>query len=108
MATKAQQEHAAEQRHAASDPKRSKRPSRSKPGTAPKKRSRLKKRTERKATYAIEAPREGRPSRKSTRKSANRSKPDTNFNLREQQQKGSPEARFRKSRARTSRVRGSA
>src|SRR4051794_503680 len=62
---------------------------------------------ETKATYAVEPPHEGKPSRKSTRKSANRSKSDTNFNLRESLQKGSPEARARRSRAKAVRTRGS-
>ena len=60
------------------------------------------------ATYALEPPAaNGRRSRKSTRGSANRAKPDTNFNLRESLVKGSPEARFRKARAKNLRVRGS-
>jgi hypothetical protein len=60
------------------------------------------------AAYAFESPAaDGRRSRKSTRSSANRSKPDTNFNLRESLVKGSPEARFRKARAKNTRVRGS-
>jgi len=47
------------------------------------------------ATYALEASApDGRRSRKSTRASANRAKPDTNFNLRESLVKGSPEAAF--------------
>jgi hypothetical protein len=68
---------------------------------------RAKGRTAEKATYAYEAPREGKPSRKSTRKSANRSKPDAGFNLRESLQKGSPESRARRSLAKASRARGS-
>jgi hypothetical protein len=62
-----------------------------------------------KATYAdeeLKLTNGARPSRKSSRKSANRSKSDSNLNLREEMQKGSPESTFRKSRARTSRVRG--
>ena len=60
------------------------------------------------AAYAFEAPAaDGRRSRKSTRGSANRAKPDTNLNLRESRVKGSPEARFRKARAKKTRVRGS-
>jgi len=60
-----------------------------------------------KASYAIERPSmKGRTSRKSTRDSANRAKPDTNFNLREEMVKGSPESRFRKARAQAGRVRG--
>jgi hypothetical protein len=60
-----------------------------------------------KATYAYEPkPESGRPSRKSSRKSANRSKPDTQLNLREERAKTSPESRYRKARAKRSRVRG--
>jgi len=71
-------------------------------------RSAFMKHAEKKATYAFEvAAADGRHSRKSTRGSANRAKPDTNFNLREALLKGSPEARFRKARARSARVRGS-
>jgi len=47
----------------------------------------------------------GRPSRRSTRKSVNRTKPDTAFNAVEELTKSSPEARFRKARAQASRVR---
>lgn len=48
----------------------------------------------RKATYALEThtPR-ARPSRKSTRASANRSKPDTNFQLRSERAARAPKAR---------------
>ena len=61
-----------------------------------------------KAAYALESPAaDGRHSRKSTRGSANRLKTDTNLNLRESLVKGSPEARFRKARAKSSRVRRS-
>lgn len=61
----------------------------------------------RKASYATEAPsRKGKASRKSTRGSANHAKSDTNFNLGEEMVKGSPESRFRKSRAKAARVRG--
>ncbi len=49
----------------------------------------------RKATYALETHTPGkRPSRKSTRKSNNRSKPDTNLELRAQRKKHSPEGRY--------------
>jgi hypothetical protein len=60
-----------------------------------------------KATYALEVTPPGqRPTRKSTRSSANRAKPDATFNILESLVKGSPEARFRKARARGKRVRG--
>ena len=54
-----------------------------------------------KATYEKEpAPPKGkRPSRKSTRAGANRSKPDTNLNLRSERAKSSPKARARASKA---------
>jgi len=62
-----------------------------------------------KATHALEITAAGkRPTRKSTRGSANRAKPDTTFNLVESLVKGSPEARFRKANARSLRIRGSA
>jgi hypothetical protein len=60
-----------------------------------------------KAGYALERPSSaGKSSRKSTRGSANRAKPDTNFNLREEMVKGSPESRFRKAQTRAVVVRG--
>lgn len=62
-----------------------------------------------KASYALEAQAtEGAPSRKSTRASANRAKPDTNLTLREERRKTSPETRFRKAKARATGVRSSA
>jgi hypothetical protein len=61
----------------------------------------------RKATYAFEAHEEHkRPSRKSSRKGANRLKADLAFNLREEMTKGSPEARHAKAAAQARRVRG--
>ena len=106
MATRSEQNHADEQRHGQRDTKTNKRVNRSRPGSAPSDRSRSKKHAERKATHAIEPDRKGRPSRESTRKSANRAKPDTSLNLREELQKGSPETRFRKAAAGADRVRG--
>jgi hypothetical protein len=105
MATRAEQFRTEEQRHA--------KPKATRPAQAKKKRT-----TEGRlagardvpgrATYAFESPApDGRRSRNSTRGSANRAKPDTNFNLRESLVKGSPEARFRKARAKHTRVRGS-
>ena len=107
MATRAESARAASQRH----------------GITPKARKRAKAKKSRaekfgaphpsghagaKASYALEVPsKKGRSSRKSTRSSANRSKPDTNLNLREEITKRSPETRFRKARAKASRVRGS-
>ncbi|HXX68710.1 MAG TPA: hypothetical protein VEK07_16100 [Polyangiaceae bacterium] len=60
-----------------------------------------------KASYALERPsREGKASRKSSRASANRAKADTNFNLREEMVKGSPQSRSAKARAKSATVRG--
>jgi hypothetical protein len=62
-----------------------------------------------KATHALEATAPGkRPSRESTRGSANRAKADSAFNLTEEAKKGSPDNRARKSRARMAKVRGGA
>lgn len=60
-----------------------------------------------KATHALEAARIGRPSRESTRKSANRSKPDAARNITEEVKYGAPTARARRSGVKTTRVRGS-
>ena len=103
MATKSEQFHAEEQRTSGG---KAEREGRSKPGIPAGERSHEKKHAEKKATYAIE-PASDQPSRKSTRKSANRAKPDTNLILREELQKGSPEAKARKAKAQVTRVRGS-
>lgn len=106
MATKAESLHAEDQRHG--------------PTPLARKRAKAKKtraeklgaphetkRAGKKASYAREVPKgDRRPSRKSTRTSANRARPDTNLNLKEERQKGSPENRFRKARTRSVRVRG--
>ena len=64
-------------------------------------------RAARDATYAYEAPSaDGQRSRKSTRGSANRAKPDAAFNAREELVKGSPTSLYRKQRAKIARVRG--
>jgi hypothetical protein len=99
MGTRSEQFHANEQRRGPRDQGTNKRANRSKPGLPPEERSRDKKRAGKKATYALEAPRKGRPSRKSTRKGANRSKPDTNMVLREARAKGSAKSRYRKANA---------
>lgn len=61
-----------------------------------------------KATYEKEpAPAKGkRPSRKSTRAGANRSKPDTNLNLRSERAKSAPKARARATKAKATTTRG--
>lgn len=61
-----------------------------------------------KATHAVEPrPAEGkRPSRVSSRASANRAKGDASFERREEDKKTSPESRYRKASARASHVRG--
>lgn len=104
MATRSEQHHAEEQRRGGANKTRAKR---SKPGVAPKNRSRAKPHAARKATYALEHTASGqRPSRKSSRKSANRAKADSGLTLTDALRKGSPASRFRKAQARASRVRG--
>lgn len=98
MATRAEQYKAAQERHGHEGS--GVRKERSKPGVPPAARSHDKKHAQKKATYALEQTTNGRPSRKSTRKAANRAKPDSNFNLREEMQKASPTNRFRKAHAR--------
>lgn len=95
MATRAERHRTEEQRKGRGATTRV---GRSKPGAKPDARTRETKRAGRKATYALEEGTVGRPSRKSTRKSANRSKPDASLNAREQLKKNSPAARYRKAR----------
>ena len=105
MATRAEQFRAQVQRSSKKKAKRSVQPK------APARSDRAGRkltRTSSKSSYALEQPAaDGRRSRKSTRGSSNRAKPDTNFNLREALIKGSPEARFRKAKAKRTRVRSS-
>jgi hypothetical protein len=106
MATRAEQFRAETQRRSSVPKKKAKLspgPPRTKKGTA-----RSVQHAAKKASYALEssAP-DGRRSRKSTRGSANRMKPDSPLNIRESLVKGSPEAKARKARAQSVRVRGS-
>jgi hypothetical protein len=101
MATRAEQFHADEQRTGRSRVRKG----RSKPGVPRKKRSRAKAHAAKKATVALEVGGK-RPSRKSTRSSANRAKTDASYNRVEELRKGSPESRYRKAEAKGSRVRG--
>jgi len=57
------------------------------------------------ATFAAEGSANGRPSRKSTRRSANRVKENTQLTRRAQRKTTSPESRAMRSRAQRSRVR---
>jgi hypothetical protein len=59
-----------------------------------------------KATRALEVTTTGRPSRKSTRASANRSKPDAQMDLTEAFRKGAPRAVASKAQVKAERVRG--
>jgi hypothetical protein len=60
-----------------------------------------------KATHALEENKPGRrPSRESTRGSANRAKADAPFNITEEKRKGAPEPRARKELVRRTKVRG--
>ncbi|MGH7280665.1 MAG: hypothetical protein ACRELY_04010 [Polyangiaceae bacterium] len=107
MATQSEQFHADEQRRDGA--KKRKKASQANERDAQKVRGRAKKKghTESKATYALEQKTDGkRPSRKSTRKSANHAKSDAGLTRVEQQRKGSPDAAFRKSRARSKHPRG--
>jgi len=64
-------------------------------------------RAARKASYALEERAEdGRASRKSTRGSRNRAKPDAQLDARQELVKSSPTSRFRSAKARATRVRG--
>jgi hypothetical protein len=64
---------------------------------AHKRKNATSKRAGRKATYALERTKaNARPSRKSSRKSANRSKPDTNFELRQERKTNAPSSRHRR------------
>ncbi len=109
MATQAERFRSEQERHGKPDRKRRK-PAARRPAQAETPPSPLRKRPTRrasKATYAIEPTQPGkRPSRKSTRASANRVKPDASFNRREEAAKTSPDSRYRKERARQKRVRG--
>jgi hypothetical protein len=60
-----------------------------------------------KATHALEKAGGVRPSRESTRKSANRAKADAAMNITEEVRRGAPAQLARKARARASHVRGS-
>ncbi len=105
MATRAEQYRANAQRGNGKSPQPAKR---TKAGAAPTDRPRLNKHAARKATYALElTEKSARPSRKSTRASANRAKADSAFNVTEQVRKGSPEARFRRAKAQATRARSS-
>lgn len=81
MATRSEQFHAEEQRKGGGTKKK-------KPSEL-KKAPRAKKHAGKKATFALEAGK----SRKSTRKSANRSKPESSLEIREQAQRNRPSAR---------------
>ncbi len=63
-----------------------------------------------KATYRKEPPppKGKRPSRKSTRAGANRSKPDTNLNLRSERAKSAPKARAQAAKQKAVKTRGKA
>jgi hypothetical protein len=105
MATKAEQFRANEQKSGAKG-KKPKRRSTRKPKKAAWKRESH--HAETKATHAIEErPSTGkRPSRVSSRGSANRAKGDASFERREEGKGTSSDAQYRKAKARSSRVRG--
>jgi hypothetical protein len=108
MATRSEQYRAEEQRDAAKRRRASARKEPAHDGTPAGSDNGGNGHVQKKATYALETTAEGqRPSRKSSRKSANRAKADATFNIVEELRKNSPASRFRKSRARAARVRGS-
>ncbi len=92
MATRSEQFRSESQRKGGAKKKR-KNPAKTKP-------TRAKGHAAKKATYALEEKSAKRPSRKSSRKSANRAKPDAALNVREEIQKGSPERAYEKAAAR--------
>jgi hypothetical protein len=96
-----------EERKRPSQPKRAKRPRRDVPvdtalpgvsatdrrvGTGSTARRNRSKAAARKASYALEDSKTGRPSRKSTRKSKNRQKPDSNLKRRQTRRVSAPKA----------------
>ena len=100
MATRAEEFKSASERTA--KPKSGIRAKRSKPGVPTGERVKAKKHAQKKATYALEET-AGKATRKSTRKAANRAKPDSAFNITEQVKKDSPTARYRKAAAKRTR-----
>ena len=112
MATKSDKHRAEEQHDAAvkngkAKPARRKLLQRKPTKTARTTRAQGSKRTEKKATYALETATGGaRPSRKSTRASAHHVRGDTNLSLREERKVRAPENRFRRAKAKATRVRG--
>jgi hypothetical protein len=104
MATKAERFRSDQQRSGRSG--RKARTSRKKPAKASW--SRDKHHAAVKATHALEETNAagGRPSRKSTRASSNRAKPDAPFDITEEVRKGSPTARAARARAGRAKVRG--
>ncbi len=104
MATKAEQTRA-EAEKKGPNPKKAKKAAQKK--TAKKAGASTNKKAGKKATFAKETTAPGkRPSRKSTRSSANRSKPDTNLTLRSERAKRAPENAAATAKARATRPRG--
>jgi hypothetical protein len=107
MATRAEQEHANAQKKGMSR-KAKKRHAAKVAKTEKKGPAHARTRAGKKATVALEqGKKEGRPSRKSTRASANRSKAEATLEIREEIQKGTPTNLARKAGAKAKRVRGS-
>jgi hypothetical protein len=111
MATKAEQTRA-EDAKKGPNPKRVKKAAQKKPAKraaaegAPARSRNEGTKAGKKASFAKETTAPGkRPSRKSTRSSANRSKPDTNLVLRSERAKNAPSDAARSKQARTSRTR---
>jgi hypothetical protein len=102
MATRAER-FRSEQERTSKHPKPRRGPHKARPAAG----ARKQKRTSKKASFAFEphAPNK-RASRKSTRGSANRGKPDTSYDHVEEMRSSAPKNRYVKSRAKKTRVRG--
>ena len=112
MATKSEQYKASAQRDAALKKTTKKKPGRAKPRAKPKTAKTTTahgtRATAKKAAYALEHAEGGkRPSRKSTRASAHHERLDSALALRQEGRAGSADSRFRRAKAKASRVRGS-
>ena len=107
MATKAEKAHAEEIRETAKKAREAKAKKKAAKPSKPSKTIKKAARTARKATVAVEdQSTTGQPSRKSSRKGANRKRSDVGLTRRAENKESSSGSRFRESKAKASRVRG--
>ena len=107
MATKAEQARVLAERESSEKHRAKREAKRARAARKPRPKSHESSHAGKKATYAFEEhTAEARPSRKSSRKGANRLKADANLNFREELTKGSTEARAVRGEAKGRRVRG--